>query len=456
MNNAVRFDAAFSNALELLQKNLLLLAPAMERVLLVRDVLGCFRILVNDSSTEARPDNQADSFVAQANIENFAQDFLVGVGQYAPPANNLIQWLEADNPLGDLFDLPEAWTPPDSPSYLKVLDRLVTGREWLLPQLPNKLPRPPRAVFFGLKGGVGRSTALAVLAWHLSAQGKKVLVIDLDLESPGLGPILLPTSLPQEGDTCVPGWPTFGVVDWFVEDTVGQADESLIRDMYVRSPLASHGDILVVPACGGLLDQQYLSKLSRAYLDLPTRAGETELFGDRLARMLDQLESVVSPDVVLIDSRAGLHDISSVTLTRLGAHNFLFAVNTRQTWEGYRHLFRHWQRTPEHLRDLRKHLSVVGALCPAADESYLQELSESAADVFAEIYDADAGADDFNYAPGAEDAPHYPIAIHAHAEYAIFAPQEKAAQLNKNLIQFVFGDFLENATAILFPEVDET
>lgn len=444
MNNIVRFDAAFDAALGLLRAHLQMLAPAQQQVLLVRDVLGCFRILIDNHGVET-----------PTNTSTFAKEFSIAVGQYSPSANNVIQCLEVDSPLRDLFNLPEAWTPPDAPLHLKVLDRLVTGREWLLPQLPNELPRPPRAVFFGLKGGVGRSTALAVLAWHLSAQGKKVLVIDLDLESPGLGPILLPTSLPQEGDTCVPGWPTFGVVDWFVEDAAGQADDGLIRDMYVPSPLASNGDILVVPACGGLLDQQYLSKLSRAYLDLPNQAGETELFGDRLARLLDQLESLIGPDVVLIDSRAGLHDISSAALTRLGAYNFLFAVNTRQTWEGYRHLFRHWQRNPEHLRELRKHLFAVGALRPAAGENYLAEFCESAADVFAEIYD-DSCDGAFNFAPNAEDAPHYPISIRANAEYAVFAPLEKAAQLDKDLIQFVFGEFLENATAILFPEVDET
>ena len=448
MNNAVRFDAAFTNALSLVHRHLPLLSPGQERVLLVRDVLGCFRILVDDSHAEARLDNRAA-------IDAFADNFTSSVGKYAPQANNLIQWLGLDSPLRDLFDLPEAWTQPDCPSRFKILDRLVTGREWLLPQLPNAAPRPPRAVFFGLKGGVGRSTALAVLAWSLSGSGKKVLVIDLDLESPGLGPILLPTSLPQDGDTCVPGWPSFGVVDWFVEEAAGQADDSLIRDMYVRSPLASNGDILVVPACGGLLDQQYLSKLSRAYLDLPNQAGEIELFGDRLARLLDQLESHICPDVVLIDSRAGLHDISSAALTRLGARNFLFAVNTRQTWEGYRHLFRHWQRNPEHLRELRKLLFTVGALRPAVDENYLQEFCESAADTFAEIYDEGAGDGAFNFAPNAEDAPHYPISIRANTEYSVFAPLEKAGQLDKELIQFVFGEFLENATAILFPEVNE-
>jgi len=40
--------------------------------------------------------------------------------------------------------------------------------------------------FYSYKGGTGRSMALANFAWILAASGKKVLVIDWDLEAPGL------------------------------------------------------------------------------------------------------------------------------------------------------------------------------------------------------------------------------------------------------------------------------
>lgn len=446
MHPRVRFDTAFTNALNLLKAHLPALAPEGQPVLLVRDVLGCFRVLINAPPPAAKKHDEAEAFI---------DDFASALGQYAPSAANTVQYLEDESPLNALFQQAEAWTPTGFPKHFKMLDRLVTGREWLLPQLPNAQPRPPRGVFFGLKGGVGRSTALTILAWHFSRLGKKVLVVDLDLESPGLGPMLLPVSSPQEGDTCVPGWPSFGIVDWLVEDAAGQADDELISDMYARSPLASNADILVVPACGGLLDQQYLAKLSRAYLELPDENGEIQLFGNRLARLLDQLESHVRPDVVLIDSRAGLHDISSIALTRLGAHSFLFAVNTRQTWEGYRHLFRHWQRNPDQLRELRQHLSTIGALRPGASGDYLREFCEASADVFAEIYDEDTGDGAFNFPPYVEDAPHYPIPIRAHGEYAVFEPLERSGQLDEDLIQFVFGDFLQAATDVLLSEAKE-
>ena len=40
--------------------------------------------------------------------------------------------------------------------------------------------------FYSYKGGVGRSLALANCAKFLAYHGKKVVVMDLDLEAPGL------------------------------------------------------------------------------------------------------------------------------------------------------------------------------------------------------------------------------------------------------------------------------
>jgi hypothetical protein len=225
------------------------------------------------------------------------------------------------------------------------------------------------------------------------------------------------------------------------------------------SPLATNGEIRVVPACGGLINQDYIAKLSRAYLDLPLPDGSIELFGERLSRMLDQLEGYCKPDVVLLDCRAGLHDISSAALTRLGARNYLFAADTRQTWEGYRHLFHHWLRNPERLRTLRNSLRTFAAMVPngVTDMEYVRTFDERAHAVFQEIYDAAsqggaAGSEDiFNFGPSDEDAPHHPVLIRFHPDYALFAPQDRAVQLDGAKVNAVFGDFLAAATLDLFP-----
>ena len=40
--------------------------------------------------------------------------------------------------------------------------------------------------FYSYKGGTGRTMALANVAWILASNGKRVLAVDWDLESPGL------------------------------------------------------------------------------------------------------------------------------------------------------------------------------------------------------------------------------------------------------------------------------
>ena len=74
---------------------------------------------------------------------------------------------------------------------LRLIERSIVGVDWNYPPLAKPTSQPPIAVFWSLKGGVGRSTALAVAAAHLSRKGKKILVVDLDLEAPGVGTLLL-------------------------------------------------------------------------------------------------------------------------------------------------------------------------------------------------------------------------------------------------------------------------
>lgn len=57
--------------------------------------------------------------------------------------------------------------------------------------------------FYSYKGGTGRTMALANVAWILAANGKRVLVVDWDLESPGLHrffhPFIKPNALASTG-----------------------------------------------------------------------------------------------------------------------------------------------------------------------------------------------------------------------------------------------------------------
>ncbi|MBX3623834.1 MAG: AAA family ATPase [Rhizobacter sp.] len=341
---------------------------------------------------------------------------------------------EEGNPLGDVAVL--------------LLDRQITGRDWLRPNdSEGATNRPHRMVFFGLKGGVGRSTALCMTAWGLARKGKRVLLIDFDLESPGLSGLILPRGSVAE----------FGVVDWLIEDAVGQGD-SVIQRMVSASPLgeATVGAIRVAAAIGQS-ESDYLAKLARAYADVPSGDGPQRL-GERLLRLVETLEAQEEPDVVLVDSRAGLHDLAAVAITTIADTALLFATDGEQSWAGYTQLFLHWQRRPEIAKRVREHLTLVRALTPTANrEAGVHRFQQRAYELFAEtLYDeipVGAGLEspegEGSFHPGEADqsAPHAPILIDWDEQFQEFDPMLRPEDggATPARIEATFGELIKFA-----------
>ncbi len=234
-----------------------------------------------------------------------------------------------------------------------MVDRLATEADWA--RIAPETEGVPRIVFFSIKGGVGRSTALAATAWRLAQEGKRVLVLDLDLESPGLSSALLP---PERQ-------PMYGITDWLIEDLVDNGDV-VFESMVATSNLSHDGEIHVVPAHGA--DHgEYIAKLGRVWMPKLQADGTREAWSSRLNRLLQNLEERVQPDVVLIDSRSGLDEIASACITELGANLILlFSLEGKQTWNGYRMLFEQWLRAGV-AQQIRGRLQVVGAIVPELD-----------------------------------------------------------------------------------------
>ncbi len=351
-----------------------------------------------------------------------------------------------------IFTSPEIlqWVQPNGDKTVRILNRQVTGQDWDSHEEPSKIKKP-RLVFFGIKGGVGRSTALAILAYKMANSGKKVLLIDLDLESPGLSGLLLPQDRLAD----------FGIVDWLIEDTLGQGDDVLYRMISV-SPLSEYtqGEIRIAAAMG-IDDTSYLDKLSRAYGDVAIY-GKVETFTQRVRRLVDKLEKNEHPDVVLIDSRAGLHDLAAVSIVGLATTTFLFATDTEQSWQCYRLLFSHWQSFPKISRNVRERLAIVQALFPEADQSKrARHFLEQSYQLFSEtLYeeipppptDQPSNAlgfqeDSFNFDLEIENAPHYPIRINWNNRFQEFDPKLLGQQglFSEAEIDASFGNFLDKA-----------
>lgn len=282
-----------------------------------------------------------------------------------------------------------------------VIDRLATESDWAT--ISDESSGSPRIVFFSIKGGVGRSTAIAVSAWFLAEEGKRVMVLDLDLESPGLSSSLLPEEKR----------PAYGVTDWLVEDLVNNTDE-VFENMIGKSALSHNGEILIVPAHGEN-PGEYIAKLGRVWMPKINAVGSRESWSVRLNRLLDKLEKQWKPDVILIDSRAGIDEVASACITSLGAQGvMLFSIDGDQTWSGYKILFRHWHKTGA-VTKIRDRLQIIGSMIPDDETrlNYEKRLLEHSWSIFTEeLYDeippGQTSDEYFNFDQFDETAPHYP------------------------------------------------
>jgi hypothetical protein len=328
-----------------------------------------------------------------------------------------------------------------------MIDRRVAGDDWL--RRPSPLVSDPsRLIFYSVKGGVGRSTALAITAAEFAAKGYNVLVVDLDLEAPGLGSLLLrPESMPK-----------FGVIDWFAAVAAGADAESLISDMAGPSPFTSARALVDVVPAAGRNAGAYLSKLARAYA--PGSAGEKYLgfsFPRKADALLAQLTSRQRYDVVLIDSRAGLHETSGGLILGLGAKALLFGVDTSQTFEDFRLLFNALSQAFDPAingQDLRFAFKMVHAKAPR-DEKDRRKFRELSWGIWSDsLYDdvdpaAELSTDAFVFDLNDEDAPHYPLEIIGDETYARFDPRMETYPLSAEAYEPVFGKFLGGVRALV-------
>ena len=425
----MNFNDALEKATQLAQARL---PDLKEHVFLVRDLHGRIRLLLGKRR------QPASEFYPH--IQALIADITQALGAYAYPADDLVMYRDELKSIQLPDDGSSAVLAENGDYKVCLHDRLLMGAEWSASP-PTGAPTVKRFTLFSMKGGVGRSTTATILAWHLAQRGKRILVFDLDLESPGVGATLLDSDLPR-----------FGIVDWFVEDALGQGD-GVFGEMVRQSALATgSGTIAVVPAFGSDTGD-YLAKLGRAYLERGPNGHEP--WPSRLKRLVEAIEQQEKPDIVILDSRTGLHDTSAALVLAMGADTLMFAVDTPQTWSAHRFLFKHWALHPDRSA-FREKLWVVGAQTPdTGREEYLDALRDNAWDLFREtLYDepGDGLDPDLFFAPADDSSGnHYPRAVFWQRALMAFDPQKQKAWTDNDVLA-AYGGLLEWFDRVLLEE----
>ncbi|WP_293107586.1 ParA family protein [Moorena sp. SIOASIH] len=163
--------------------------------------------------------------------------------------------------------------------------------------LDEDLDRPIVATFYSLRGGVGRSTALAYTARILASRGRTVLCVDMDLEAPGLAALFGKEDEVKDQQGLV-----------FVLLSLEQGEEPDIRNHILR--VSETDEIYCLPA--GLPNANYARLLSFMEPGAWYREDRNPL--RELIQILSSDRLPFKPDVILLDARTGMTPLNGPLL----------------------------------------------------------------------------------------------------------------------------------------------
>ncbi|MCO6457186.1 MAG: hypothetical protein J5I93_17965 [Pirellulaceae bacterium] len=256
---------------------------------LLEDPFAGWRVAIVSSGFEGMPRRRRQQ-IALSNFEDV-----------------VIQWAELLTPTerewsGDLFlnaDLEELPSWPEALARRRPESQVVFASD-----LEDDLPRPIIATFYSLRGGVGRSTALAYTGRILASRGRSVLCVDMDLEAPGLGPLF------GREDALPPG---HGLASVLIElDQGGRPD---VLQHIVR--LSESNELYCLPA--GVPSADYARRLR--LIDPESWYREDN---NPLRVLIDLLRDLpIKPDVLLLDARTGMTPLSAPLLFDLSDLAFI-------------------------------------------------------------------------------------------------------------------------------------
>ncbi len=352
------------------------LVPKLDSVTIIRDIKGKIRLFLEPlgiSSTELET-TDLNNFLSTKLGCYYGNDIWLPVEKDGYKA--LIDTIKTERVLA-------SWDDESVPRWY-ILERHIAKQAWTnqnigTPPWPQSVVdqkhKPAIVSFFSFKGGVGRTSTLVATALTLARNGHRVAIVDLDLEAPGLATIFSPDDSNN-----------LGVIDYLLEKKIQENDWKLrthlkiINDPTLRG---EHGEsIQLLPA--GTIDGNYLEKLAR--LDF-----QNLVDGELQSTMVDMLKELNKEarrlDFILMDARAGFHDIGGLAITALSHAAVIFGTQSRQSWAGLTHVIRHLASPAV---EERLPLILVHSMAPAfgisGRETELIKFREQAYIVFQDNY----------------------------------------------------------------------
>ena len=181
--------------------------------------------------------------------------------------------------------------------------------------------------FYSYKGGVGRTLLLANMAKQLSDMGKVVCILDFDLEAPGIE-----YKLQNDSFFIDPPQETRGIVDYVYDFYKTGIKQDFINPTTAITFKKNASNIIILRA-GDYKNSSYWSKLSQInWADLFYKENSNGI--PFLVELKQTIIDRYKPDYILIDSRTGITEIASLTMSVLADEIVLITSNNDESFDG--------------------------------------------------------------------------------------------------------------------------
>lgn len=176
--------------------------------------------------------------------------------------------------------------------------------------------------FYSYKGGVGRTIAMIQTAYNLVKAGKKVLLLDLDIEAPSLHNIF--SDIVNDEFAGV----QYGVIEYLYQSIVqGKKDIHIDDNMYCTIPVENVDGLMYLMPALKKMDKKYVYQIGRLQTE---KIQDKNVFHD----IFDEIRKNLEIDYILIDTRAGFNQWGSLSLLTLSNQVIFLAYPNDENVEG--------------------------------------------------------------------------------------------------------------------------
>lgn len=273
--------------------------------------------------------------------------------------------------------------------------------------------------FYSYKGGVGRTTALVSSALELVRRGNTIVLVDFDLEAPGLATLFFNDEEAKEYAS------VRGVIEFLLETNIkDKITTDDLEDYYFTITdteiIGTQGGKLVIIPAGVTSEDQaenYLEKLSRIDLNMNSYRN-TE---SPLTKLFRLVAEKFSPDFIFIDSRTGINDVGGLALTKYSDLAITIFYGNQQNMYGLRIIL-------PVLKKLNIPILLVNSPVPTNNmdkEAEIDYYLESSYELFCNYYYSEGSIPErFD-----QSAEHYPINIMYNSEATVINNPNKLVKL---------------------------